>query len=84
MDWNDVDAPEKAKTAALEGQVAIEAHYFDAEAGRTWLIEMINGSPAPGEELKGAGGGKLTPEIARGLIMALLNSLKSITGPKSS
>ncbi|MEE9317584.1 MAG: hypothetical protein V3U48_04760, partial [Rhodospirillales bacterium] len=81
LEWNDGNASE---TAAPEGSVAIEACYFDTEDGRNWFIELVNGSPAQGDERASAGGTELTPEAAKWLVMLLLNILRSITGPKSS
>ncbi len=78
LDWHDANASEKA---ALEGQVAIEACYFDVEDGRNWFIELVNGSPAPDDEQASASGGELTPEAAKGLVMLLLDILRSITEP---
>ena len=84
LEWNDRNTLEKAETAVPEGLVAIEARYFDAEERHNCFIEMINDSPALGDEQARAGRGELTPKAARWLVMLLLNSLRSITGPKSS
>ncbi len=80
LDWNEIHAPEEIEAIAAASRVAMEAHYFDADDGRNWHIELVNTQPAPEDETAGpAPGPELTPEGARRLVMLLLNCLGTIT-----
>jgi len=80
LDWNEIHAPEEIEAIASASRIAMEAHYFDADDGRNWLIELVNSQPPPEDEKAGpAPGPALTPENARRLVMLLLNCLRTIT-----
>ncbi len=82
LDWNQTSALEEAKTATPESRIAMKARYFDADDGRYWHIELVNGTPAPVDETaRPTPGRALTPEGAKRLVMVLLNCLGAITGP---
>ncbi len=85
LDWNEPHALEEIKTAAPASRIAMEAHYFDADDGRYWFIELVNTTPAPVDETAPrAPGRELTPEGAKRLFMLLLNCLRPITEHTSS
>lgn len=85
LDWNEPHALEEVKTATGSNQVALEAHYFDAEEGHNWLIELVNSTPAPaGETTQCPPGQELTPEGAKRLVRLLLICLRSVIKHKSS
>ncbi len=80
LDWNEIHAPEEIEAIASASRIAMAAHYFDADDGRNWLIELLNSQPPPQDEKAGpAPGPELTPEGARRLVMLLLNCLSTIT-----
>ena len=80
LDWNEIHAPEEIEAIASASRIAMEAHYFDADDGRNWLIELVNSQPPPADETAGpAPVPELTPEGARRLVMLLLNCLSTIT-----
>jgi len=84
FDWTETPAPApapaKTKPSAPSGRTALEAHYFDAEDGRNWLVELIDRTP-PADQ---APGRALTPEGAKRLVMLLLNCLRSVGRGKPS
>jgi hypothetical protein len=85
LDWNEIHTPEEIEAIASASRIVMEAHYFDADDGRNWLIELVNSQPPPEDEKAGsAPGPELTPEGAKRLVMLLLNCLGTITRDKSS
>ena len=76
FDWDDGHAPDDAEKLAPDAQIAIEAHFFDAEENRDWMIELVNRA----QEEVSAEAAKLTAVSARRLVMLLLDSLDAVTG----
>jgi len=76
FDWDDGHAPDDAEKLAPDAQIAIEAHFFDAEENRDWMIELVNRA----QEEVSAEAAKLTAVSARRLVMLLLDSLDVVTG----
>ena len=80
LEWKEIHAPDEIEAIASASRVVMEAHYFDADDGRNWLIKLVNSQPPPEDETSGsAPGPPLTPEDARRLVMLLLNCLGTIT-----
>ena len=85
LDWHETHALEEIETPTPASRIALEAHYFDTDDGRCWLIELVNSTPAPADETAHPAPGRdLTPEGAKRLVMLLLTCLRPIIEHKSS